>query len=201
MSRMSTAEHSALDWRIDELVSDFELLDVWRLPATGASDDFQDLVTAWSQVTNPETPPKSRSTRVVLGVRTRLGEWFGWDDNLNELPIPGCAEISLRDRLSDDLKAPPGDLKEVGFFRPVFSTDREWVGELSNSTVHAAAQLGWVPREDGLFEGRLAVYAKTRGRLGSVYMKAIAPFRHYVVYPTMVRSIGDVWDSRALSNH
>ncbi len=196
MARISTAEHAALGWRMGELAADFELLDAWALPAIGTAEEFPDLVAIWDRVGDPEARSKSSATDKLFAVRTKLGEWFGWDDNLNELPIPGCTEISLRDRLPDDLK-PLDHSPGVGLFLPVFSTDREWVGELSNGTVHAAAHLGWVLREDGSFEGRLAVHAKTRGRFGGIYMKLIAPFRHFIVYPALVKSVGREWEKRA----
>jgi hypothetical protein len=42
----------------------------------------------------------------------------------------------------------------------------------------------------------MAVYVKPKGRLGSAYMAAIAPFRHRVVYPPIMREIGRDWRSR-----
>jgi Protein of unknown function (DUF2867) len=40
------------------------------------------------------------------------------------------------------------------------------------------------------------VYVKPRGTLGDAYMAAIAPFRHRVVYPALMRQIGRAWDAR-----
>jgi Protein of unknown function (DUF2867) len=36
----------------------------------------------------------------------------------------------------------------------------------------------------------MAVYVKPNGLLGSVYMAAIRPFRHLIVYPPMLREMG-----------
>ena len=84
-------------------------------------------------------------------------------------------------------------------FSPVFATSTEWVAELSNATVHAVVQLGWVDEGQGRWRGRLGVYTKPRGWLGRLYMLAIAPFRHFVVYPAMLRQVGRAWQRRATS--
>ena len=40
---------------------------------------------------------------------------------------------------------------------------------------------------------QMSVYVKTRGRLGRLYMALIAPFRHYIVYPAMMRAVERAW--------
>jgi hypothetical protein len=42
----------------------------------------------------------------------------------------------------------------------------------------------------------MAVYVKPRGRLGKQYMAFIAPFRHWVVYPALLRQIERAWQAR-----
>jgi Protein of unknown function (DUF2867) len=37
------------------------------------------------------------------------------------------------------------------------------------------------------------VLVKPNGVLGSAYLTAIAPFRHFIVYPAMLRAIGRIW--------
>ena len=39
----------------------------------------------------------------------------------------------------------------------------------------------------------MAVIVKPNGLLGTAYMAAIAPFRHLIVYPMMIREIGRKW--------
>jgi Protein of unknown function (DUF2867) len=43
----------------------------------------------------------------------------------------------------------------------------------------------------------MAVYVKPNGLLGSVYMAAIRPFRHLIVYPPMLREMGRNWRAAA----
>ncbi|MBL4682952.1 MAG: DUF2867 domain-containing protein [Nannocystaceae bacterium] len=195
MTRLAIDDHAALKWRITDVAPDFELLDAWALPATGRADEFQDLVDLWANM-DLSRDGGSWASRMLFNLRARLGQWFGWDKDTNVLPIPGSTEASLRDRLPDDLPALPIPADTPSPFRPVFGTQHEWTAELSNSTVHAVLQLGWVPQDDGTFRGRLGVYVKPRGRFGSLYMSLIAPFRHYVVYPALMRRVDGAWRRR-----
>ena len=43
------------------------------------------------------------------------------------------------------------------------------------------------------YRGRLAVLVKPNGLFGKAYLTAIAPFRHRLVYPAMLRQIRDAW--------
>jgi hypothetical protein len=43
----------------------------------------------------------------------------------------------------------------------------------------------------------MAVYVKPNGRLGQVYMAAIRPFRHLLVYPPILREYERRWKERA----
>jgi hypothetical protein len=56
--------------------------------------------------------------------------------------------------------------------------------------------LAWVDQGDGLYQGQMGVYVKPRGRLGAAYMALIAPFRHRVVYPALMRQIERAWNAR-----
>jgi hypothetical protein len=53
--------------------------------------------------------------------------------------------------------------------------------------------LGWVPDQAGGYRGQMAVWVKRNGLLGTAYMAAIAPFRHRVVYPPMLRRVERDW--------
>jgi hypothetical protein len=43
----------------------------------------------------------------------------------------------------------------------------------------------------------MAILVKPNGRRGDVYMTAIRPFRHLVVYPAMMRDAERIWRRRA----
>src|SRR5271169_1345960 len=80
--------------------------------------------------------------------------------------------------------------------RPAGCEVTEFAAELSNQTVHAVMHLAWVDRGEGHYQGQMAVYVKPRGRLGRRYMTLIAPFRHWVVYPALMRQIERAWKTR-----
>jgi Protein of unknown function (DUF2867) len=191
--RLPNSEHESRCWRIEEIAPDFRLEDVWALPAQGGAEDFARLLELMGSLNLASG--RSRATRVLFGVRHRLGGLLGWDDG-GRLPIPGDTGSTLSARLPEDLRrtrtdriaSPPG-------FTVLYRTDVEWAAELSNRTVHAVMHLAWVDHGSDHYQGRLAVYVKPRGRLGEGYMALIAPFRHHIVYPAMMRQIERAWDS------
>jgi Protein of unknown function (DUF2867) len=193
--RLPNSAHEAHAWRIREIAPDFRLEDAWALPVEGDLEDFATLLDVVS--TLDLSRGDSRATRALFRIRWRLGELLGWDSPPGALPVPGNTEASLIDRLPEDLRGTATDAGSSPF-TPLFRTDVEWAGELSNRTVHGVMQLGWVETAAGLYRGQMAVYVKPRGRLGTVYMAAIAPFRHLVVYPALLREIERAWDARVV---
>ena len=84
-------------------------------------------------------------------------------------------------------------------FRSLYLLDDEWAAEIVNRTVHGVMHIGWVADETGGYRGQMAVLVKPNGLLGSVYMAAIRPFRHLIVYPPLMREIGRDWQASAPS--
>ncbi len=198
-TRLETSRHSSLPWRISELAPDFDLIDAWALPAEGELEEFSDLCELFNRLDPAgadSAQPSSRLSNALFRLRSWMGERLGWDAEINTLPIPGCDETSLRDRLPDDLVAASDVQVGSSPFRPVYRTRDEFAVELSNRTVHAILHLGWVPQPDGRYRGQMGVYVKPRGRLGPAYMALIAPFRHYIVYPALLRRIDHAWKRR-----
>ncbi|MDQ3156665.1 MAG: DUF2867 domain-containing protein [Actinomycetota bacterium] len=193
--RLSNAEHDSHPWRITEIAPDFTLEDVWAIPAFGRADDFDHLIEVLASL--DPAGAESLPTRLLFRVRDRLGDWFGWDDGTNTLPIPGETETTLRARLPEDLRDSTADLEvNTGPFLPVYRTDDEWAAELSNQTVHAIMHIVWIDKGEGRYQGQMGVYVKPRGRFGPAYMAAIAPFRHWIVYPALMRQIERAWSRR-----
>jgi hypothetical protein len=203
--RLSNSEHESHPWRIREIAPDFTLEDVWALPVHGGAEDFQTLleITASFDPANAESLP----TRVLWGVRDRLGSWFGLgristpidsrDEAAGKLPIPGNDETSLTDRLPGDLRNTVANLDFGSLpFAPLYRTDVEFAAELSNQTVHGVMHLAWVDQGEGRYQGQMAVYVKSRGLFGRGYMALIKPFRYWVVYPALMRQIERAWNSR-----
>ena len=60
--------------------------------------------------------------------------------------------------------------------------------ELSNDTIHALVHVAVLGPE-----AILTVYIKSRGLFSRLYMAAIWPARHALVYPTLVRRVNAAW--------
>jgi hypothetical protein len=201
--RLPNAEQESRPWRIHALVPDFTLEDVWALPTQGGPDDFQALL----DLAGSFDPSKSESrpTRFLWAFRDRLGRWFGLGEisspvregGAGGLPIPGTRQASLRDRLPPDLRGTASDPTFGSLpFVPLYRTDREAAAEISNRTVHGVAHLTWVEIGEDRYEGRMAVYVKPRGAFGRGYMALIKPFRHWIVYPALMRQMERAWETR-----
>jgi Protein of unknown function (DUF2867) len=177
--RLTSDAHTSQPWRIHELTADFQLEDVWALPARGGAEDFPRLVRLFAA--SDASRSSSFVVRALFAIRWKLGELFGWDDSR-----AGPDVRMLRDRLPDDLRDRPGPRFEALPFDSLYMLDDEWAAEIANRTVHGVLHLGWVPDGDG-YRGQMAVLVKPNGRLGSAYLTAIRPFRHRIVYPAMLR--------------
>jgi hypothetical protein len=187
--RIPNDAHASRHWRIHELTADFRLEDVWALPTPGGPDDFPRLVQNFAA-----GDPGSGSSgilRTLFAIRWKLGEFLGWDGP--EAGV-GTRVPTLRHRLPEDLRAAPtGPGFESLPFRSLYLLEDEWAAELANETVHGVLHLGWVRDETGGYRGQMAVLVKPNGLLGTLYMAAIKPFRHLLVYPALMRDIEREW--------
>jgi hypothetical protein len=190
--RLPNAEHFSQPWRIHELTRDFQLEDVWALPTPGGPDDFPRLI---EQIAASDPSRfSSGAVRTLFAIRWKVGELLGWDDSEGG---QGTQGPTLRDRLPADLRERSTG-PEFGAlpFTTLYLTGGEWAAEVVNRTVHGVMHIGWVSDERGGYRGQMAVLVKRNGLLGTAYMAAIAPFRHLIVYPPMMREMGREWRAR-----
>lgn len=193
--RLPNSAHETHPWRIRDIAPDLELEDVWALPVHGGAEDFPILLEVMGSLDSADS--QSLTTRALFSIRRCLGSWFGWDDPANDLAIPGSSETSLAQRLPDDLCGTVADMNFDSLpFEPLYRTDTEFAAEISNETVHGVMHLAWVDQGDGRYQGQMAVYVKPRGRVGTTYMRLIRPFRHWIVYPALMRQIEGAWNAR-----
>lgn len=200
--RLPESAHLARPWRIHELVGDLDLEDVWALPTRGGRDEFPRLVALVAAF----DPARSSSpaVRALFGIRDKVGEALGWDEEgeredggASAGPAP-YGRASLRERLPADLREGPLGPELAAFpFRRLYLTEDEWAIEAINRTVHGVLHFGWVPDGEGEHRGEMAIYVKRNGLLGAAYMAAIAPFRHSVVYPRVMRELEREWRASA----
>ena len=139
----------------------------------------------------PARPFDSSSplVRALFAIRWTVGRLLRLDRDEAGL---GARVPTLRDRLPADLRD-TADRADTAPFVPLYRTDDEWALEIANQTVHGILHLAWVPDSAGGYRGQMAVLVKPNGLLGRGYMAAITPFRHLVVYPSMLRDIERSW--------
>jgi hypothetical protein len=190
--RLPSTAHTSRPWRIHELARDFRLEDVWALPTPGGVGDFPRLVALLAA--GGQSQRSSRAARALWTIRFKLGDLLGWDDPDAGHGLPWA---TLRDRLPVDLHEGPAGPEFAALpFTSLYLLDDEWAAEIVNRTVHGVMHIGWVPDGAAAYRGQMAVLVKPNGRLGTAYMAAIAPFRHLIVYPPMLRQIGRAWRAR-----
>lgn len=199
--RIPNAAHEARPWVIREIAPDFHLLDAWALPVDGRREDFNAFLEGFAAFDPAHAGPFV--VRALFWARIRLGALLGWDETDAERSIPGTTESRLSARLPHDLRGSADELAKAsplrhvaGGFAPLYRTDDEFAAEVSNKTVHGVLHIGWVRMDNDRYRAQMGVYVKPRGKLGEVYLKAIAPFRHLIVYPALLREIERTWRAR-----
>ena len=191
MSRLANSTYTERPWRIHEIAGDFTVEDMWSFRTPGAGpDDFPTMLAAMLAAGGFDRV--STLVRLLFAVRFKLGALLGWDKPTAGL---GRRVASLRDRLPSDLRdAPRGADSLAPPLTPVYQLDREAVREIANRTVHSLMHLTWVQSaSNGDYELQMAVLVKANGRLGRLYMAAIAPFRYLIVYPAVTRHWERAW--------
>jgi len=188
--RIPGQAHFAHPWRVHTLTPDFELIDAWRFDVR--LDQHRDfdafLETYWDAIRAIERSRLAR-TRVVIG---RL---MGWDDVPNSRPIPGRAEhlvaerLDATDRARNRFAADERSPLPVAKVRPVYLFDDEVLYEVSNDTVHALMHVSCARGASP----ELAVYIKSRGLFTRLYMAAIWPARHFIIYPSLTADVERRW--------
>ena len=194
--RIPNEAHTSRPWRIKEIAHDFRLEDVWELPGEGGPDDFPRLVEMVASY--DPTKSSSRPVRALFAIRLKLGELLGLDKKSTGV---GARVPTLRERLPADLRdRPTAPGFEGAPFAPLYLTDDEFAAEVANQTVHGVLHFGRVPSETGAgFRAQMSVYVKPNGLLGNAYMALIKPFRHFIVYPVIMREMGRAWQERLAS--
>ena len=202
--RLPIEEHNKHPWRVATLAPDFELLDVWRYPIELDERIPLERFVEFMQSSQRDLVSSRGAAGALFKLRSILGRLFHWDGDetrpATALPIPGCKETSLRDRLTaidhereiNPTAASASERAELSF-KPVYHREDEYLLEISNNTVHAMMHLGRVSISATKWSPQLGVYVKPRGGLGRYYMMLISPFRHYIVYPAMMRTAKRGW--------
>jgi len=188
--RVDPAVFRQLDLRVHGFLSDVPLHDVWRVELTprDGDPDMRDVRAVMADALLVSLNPVVRR---LFALRVFLGRLFGWDDER-----PDRVSRSYARRLTDEDRRkslePPGKIE--GPFQLLYVFPSEALGEAINSTVHAFSCLALVPRKEGYFL-YWAIYVRPGKALTRFYMALIDPFRHWIVYPSILRRVQAAWRS------
>ena len=182
------AAHTSRPWRIHELTRDFRLEDVWALPTPGGPDDSPAWLEGITAVRSLRGAPRRRRERCSrsAGSSASCSACDDPDDG-----VGGRVASSARPDAVPTCAARPARAGPAGASVRAALPRSRTSGPARPPTGPCTAcfHLGWVPDGDGSYRGQLAVLVKPNGLLGRLYMAAIRPFRHLVVYPSMLRAL------------
>lgn len=186
--RVDPAEFEALELRVHEFLNDVPLHDVWRVRLRGRGSDVtvREVV---AQLVEIEGEAVNPAVRALFALRAWLGAAFGWDDPRSDSDLASyVGRLTPEDR-ARSLEEPGS---RQGFFKVIYTFEREALGEVINRTVHAFLLFTLAPEEEGhaLY---WAVYVKPVSRMTSWYMALIDPFRRLIVYPALIRRFERRW--------
>jgi hypothetical protein len=188
MPRISRQEFERLPLRVHEFLAGVPLHDVWAvdLPRTRSGITLDEFLRAAGG--RPFRP--SPVVRALLSIRFFVGRLLDW----NREPDATVAETFASRLTTADLSetlAPAGTRE--GLFRIVYRFENEQLLEVINRTVHAAALSALVETANA-YRLYFGVYVHSVGRLTPVYMALIDPFRRFIVYPSLLRSVRTTWN-------
>ncbi len=190
--RAAPEEYRRLELRAHALLEGVPLHDVWvvDLPGGGPGRSVLDVQSLFAGDGLRETPA---AVRALFALRRGLGRALGWDRD----PPRGSERSFLHAIPASDRESslvPPGTRQ--GPFRVLFVSPREAIAEVLNATVHAFSVQALVERDSG-YRLYWAIHVLPVGRITRWYMRAIDPFRRWVVYPALLRRLRSAWERDA----
>jgi hypothetical protein len=186
--RVDPADFRKLDLRCHALLRDVPLHDVWAIPLHDGGpgrtiEDFRALMFG------DRRPQPNVAVRTLFALRWWLGRVFRWDDESHDPPGASYVHrLTEADRVQSQV--PPGT--RDGRFRVLYVLPDEALSEIRNATAHGFLALALTHREQG-YVVYMAVYVKAISRFTTLYMALIEPFRRFVVYPALGRTVQQAW--------
>ena len=189
MPQISPTEFYALPLRVHKFLADVSLHDVWAvdLPTHRDGVTLSEFLRRASQGGINRLPLVGRT---LIRLRLFLGRIF----RLEAEPKDALA-VSFGSRLTPEDRARSFVVSGTpeGLFRVVYRFENEQLLEIQNRTVHAAALSALAERADG-YRFYFAVYVRQRTWITPFYMGLIDPFRKWIIYPAMLKTIRANWD-------
>jgi hypothetical protein len=189
MPQISPTEFYLLPLRVHTFLADVPLHDVWAvdLPTHRDGVTLSEFLRRASQGGINRLPPVARA---LIRLRLFLGRIF----RLEAEPKDALA-ASFGSRLTPEDRARSFVVSGTpeGLFRVVYRFESEQLLEIQNRTVHAAAFSALAKRADS-YRFYFAVYVRQRTWITPFYMGLIDPFRKWIIYPAMLKTIRATWE-------
>jgi hypothetical protein len=199
MPQVGEQEFKRLPLRVHEFLADVPLHDVWAVDLAHSRPGItlDEFVRAASSGLFTPSPV----VRALLEMRFFVGRLFGWDFT----PSDEAVREAFAERLTPAdraLSLVPAGVRERPNerFRVVYRFENEQLVEIINRTAHAAALSALVESANG-YRFYFAVYVRNVGRLTPLYMALIDPFRKFIVYPSLLRSVRANWNRTSVPVH
>ena len=193
MPQVSPTEFYALPLRVHTFLADVPLHDVWAvdLPIHRDGVTLSEFLRRANQDTTDAKinrfPPVARA---LFSLRFFLGRCFRLEAEPKDASAASFARrLTAEDRARSLVAS--GTLE--GLFRVVYRFENEQLLEVQNRTVHAAALSALAQTADS-YRFYFAVYVRRRTWITPVYMGLIDPFRKWIIYPALLKTIRATWD-------
>jgi uncharacterized protein DUF2867 len=189
MPQISPAEFYALPLRVHAFLADVPLHDVWAvdLPTHRDGVTLSEFLRGTSQGKINRFPPV---VRALIRLRFFLGRIFRLEaEPKDALAVSFGSRLTPEDRARSFVESGTPE----GLFRVVYRFENEQLLEIQNRTVHAAALSALAEKADG-YRFYFAVYVRQRTWITPFYMGLIDPFRKWIIYPAMLKTIRATWE-------
>jgi hypothetical protein len=189
MPQISAQEFAQLPLRVHAFLADVPLHDVWAvdLPHTRSGITLDEFL-RMGKVHRCKLSPGAHA---LLGIRLSIGRLLRWDRVPSAIACePFAARMTTADR--SKTLAPTG--APEGLFSVVYRFENEQLLELINRTAHAAA-LSALVETTNAYRFYFGVYVRNVSRFTPVYISLIDPFRKHIIYPSLLRTIRETWDT------
>ena len=191
MPRISSAEFSALPLRANTLLADVPLHDAWAvdLPRLREGVTLAEVLRRADRGVFTPREAKMRglpaASRALFRLRLLLGRLCRLDSEPKNAEAASFARrLTVDDRECSSIIAGT----RAGNFRVVYRFENEQLLEVHNRIVHAAALSALAKTTDG-YRYYFAVYVVSVGWITPLYMALIDPFRRWIIYPALLKSI------------
>jgi len=188
MPQISAQEFKQLPLRVHDFLADVPLHDVRAidLPHVRTGITLDEFLRA----SRAHHCKLSTGARALISIRLFVGRLLGWDRE----PAPTKREaFAMRLTTADRSKSLVPAGTPEGLFRVVYRFENEQLVELINRTAQAAA-LSALIETSTAYRFYFAVYVRRVSRLTPLYMRLINPFRKWIVYPSLLRTVGATWE-------